>query len=299
MIRCSSWAVVVLVLGSVSAAVAAPPTMDEINAAYEQKDYKKCVQLCGVVVQLSGAARQAYDLSAVWSKIGECGLQQNQRETALNGFKRAAEYAASTDAKAMAIAESKVVGKSAMVGGVLTYTSSTGQKIDLRDPALRQEAMKDLARVTLPPLQQKARAALDSKSLVPTMKLLPELRDAVMLDLGANGKLEESGRLIASLSDHARGLMTAATRRMSLRVDEIKDLNQWGVVLDAGSMKRSLDPNHERELKQIRAEMQEIEKVATRARQRADEFGGKVEAWDAIVAAAAELNDKVDVIFGV
>lgn len=298
MIRFSGRAVAVLMMLSAVRALGAPPTMDEINAAYDQKDYKKCVQLCGQVVQLFGDARQGYDMSAVWMKIGECGLQLNERFTASNGFSRAAEYATTPEAKALAFATSKVIDKSSGMGATMTYATAAGQKLDLRDAAARHEAMKDLARTALAPLQPRVNEALQSNSLVPTMKLLPELRDAVMLDWGANGRLEESGKLIGSLSSHARGLMTRETKRMELRVNEIQDLNQWGVVLNAGSMKRALDPNHERELKQIQTEAQQIEKVATRARNKADEVGGKVAEWDSIVAAAAELNDKVDVILG-
>jgi hypothetical protein len=288
----------VVVLGSAGTGLAAPPSIDDIHNSLAQKDYKKCLQLCGAVVQLSGDARQAYDLSEVWSTIGECGVQTNERFTAINGFSRAAEYATTVEARAAAFSTSKVIEKSSGMNGALVYTTTAGQKLDLRDPASRREAMKDLARLTLPPLREKVSAALQSQSLAPTMKLLPQLREAVMLDVGANGKLEESAKLIVSLSAHTRGLMTRETRRMSMRIDEIRDLNQWGVVLNAGSMKRSLDPNHERELKQMQADAQQIEKVATRARDKASEFGGNVEAWDQIIAAASDVIDRVDVMLG-
>jgi hypothetical protein len=295
--RCSGWVTALLILGSATAGVAAPPTMDEINGAFDQKDYKKCLKLCSGVLQLKGELRQAYDLNQIWMKIGESAVQLNDRPTAINAFARAAEYAKTVDARVLAQGTSMIVEKS----NGMVYTLADGTKSDIRNPESRTAAMKDLSGKMTLALRPSVAKALESATLVQTMKLLPQLRELVVIEHAAYGKIEESAKLIVPLGEHARTLMIRETKRMTSYVNEIRDLSQMNqsVVIESfGGTRRALGGDQERELREMLAELQQIEKAATRARAKADEYGGKVEAWDGIIAAVTELADKIEVTLG-
>jgi hypothetical protein len=133
--------------------------------------------------------------------------------------------------------------------------------------------------------------AVDSKTLNPTMQLLPTLRELYTLEDAATGSADKTVPLIKSVGEHARELINTELAKLSRRLNNLQELASEPVGINDTITVRGIVGDERTELQNMIDYLAQIEKVAQQGRWINRRLGGTGEDWDHIIADCNAASD--------
>lgn len=282
-----------LLLSLVSIAAAAPnpplPTPADIREMFKAGQYRTCLQQIARVLQLSGDAAKPYDLYALLLLRGDCLLQLDDKPTAMIAYaeaEKSPDVAQAAAARAMTLLLRRSNGKTFVPPG-------GGQSLNILDAANRKKAMSLLFDDGLKGAQPEIRRALDSDSLVPSIDLLPRMRDLYALERTASGTDAQSRPILMQMGEHCRELIMRELALLDQRISATQDQANQNVNLGAGTgqwwwgaARRGLHSSDRDDLRAWIEYANKIQSTAQNGRRIAIDFGGTGEKWDPVISKA-------------
>ena len=178
---------VFLLLSLVTVAAAAPnpplPTPADLGEMFKAGQYRVCLQQIARVLQLTGDAAKPYDKYALLLLRGDCLLHLGDKATAMMAYaetEKSPNVAQAAEARAMTL----LLRRSS---GTMFTPPAGGEALDLLDPPNRKKGMTLLFEDGFKGAQPEIRRALESDSLVPSIDLIPRLRDLYALEKTGTG----------------------------------------------------------------------------------------------------------------
>jgi hypothetical protein len=231
----SRWLIPIITLIAIRPVFAQPnndplPTMQEVQALYEQKQWQPLLQKSSRLLSLRGPVAQNYDRYQILMWRGEAQLQLKSSPQALSSFKDASDETKEPEKSATARATALLIKRSN--NGKFTRKSPTtqpgaGKTIDILDPVKRKDALGALADDEAAALEPKVKAASGGTSLKPIADMFQAVRDLRDAELAAAGATPRTDAIIGPLAEHATKLSGDEVKRLKQRVDKIeKSANQ-------------------------------------------------------------------------
>ncbi|MGH7176465.1 MAG: hypothetical protein ACREJC_03705 [Tepidisphaeraceae bacterium] len=222
-----SFGVVLLCFATLSRAQPAGdalPTMQELRALLNEKQYQPLLQKVARVLSLKGQAGQSYDRYECLMLKGEAHLQLKTNSAAMAAFTEAAKDSKTSIEGATARAMIVLMKKSqAFAYNRKTPTTQPGdaKSIDILDRAKRKDAFAALAADELAAVKPKLKTAQNAKQLAPivdALKALGNVRDA---ELAATGTSDQVDQLMPPLAQHAHELIASTLKDLADKAAKI------------------------------------------------------------------------------
>jgi len=297
----SAFVIGILLIAAVTAS-AAPnpplPTPADLQAMFNAAQYRTALQQIARVMQLKGDLARPYDIYALLLLRGDCLIHLNDKTTAFIAYAAAAKSPVAAQA-AQARAMILLLRRST---GFEFAPPAGGEPIDVLSPDGRKKAMLMMFNEGLNSSEPEIRNALASSSLVPSIDLLPHLRDLYALELTATGNDGQLRPILTQMGEHARALMTHELDLLDQRINAIQ--NAANQVFDlgigeawwqgAGVTRRGLTSMDRDNLRSMMDYITKIQDTAAMGRQQAVNFSGNVQAWYSIIAKAASVRQRAD-----
>lgn len=218
-------ACVAVAVSAAPASKPALPTQEDIQKAFDAKDYAGVLEKLGRVLPLKGDAAAPYDRYELLILKGESHLRLKQLKSAGDAFAAAAKETKEDDKAAIARATQRVL-REAKGTEVRRHVPKRGEKLvsaDLIDPDHRADAFKivydDLRTVAQP----KVKAALRSESLQQIDDALKSIADLRDLEIASSGGDTENLATQQELSERGKHLIEKELGRMQKDVADIRD----------------------------------------------------------------------------
>jgi hypothetical protein len=283
-------------------------TTDELKKLVDSGQYRDALKAMLPILVLKGPAAAPYNRHEILMLKAECQLQLKMNREALDTLDLARKEALAVPdqpSAAQALALTHLIQKSPG----LNYTPKTGtsrKPITIVDRTLRKGAYDALFADELAPLQQKAKAALAGKSLVPiaeASKLLGGVRAVEFVSTGSN---KETEQLTADLTKQSLKLFNDALEDLTARTQRISDsanrivTENMNVTDSTGrtwvqqqTRRKGLTPQDSQTLKGIQTESAKIPQAASDL---AQALGADNAPFKAVAGKAEVLRDKVNTV---
>lgn len=285
---CIVLAVVCLLTTNAPADVAAE--VKKIEDAYAAGQYRPALEgIAGLMPGLQSDDDKATRYQLLMIK-GESLLRTDNRMLAVSAFEAATKNA--VDARALAVARANALLVRASPDN--KYTPKTGENktpIDILDPAARKNAFLALRADMLAHVKGKINAATEADSLPPIIEAVNPLLDLGYLEYAADGAATQTKEMLQGLGERARGLINRAFTRMSTRMNLMESASNTQSNFGSGTRVGLTTPQRN-EVAGYIDELQQIEQIARNARRRARELSMDGNAWEPIIADAADLMDR-------
>jgi len=273
------------------------PTPADLQEMFKAGQYRTCLQQIARVLQLTGDAARPYDQYALLLLRGDCLLQLNDKPTALMAFaiaEKSPNVAQAASARAMTLVLRRSTG--------LSFTPpGAGGALNILDVANQRKAMKFLFDDGLGAAQPDVRRALESDSLVPSIDLLPRMRDLYALEKTATGSDAQTRPVLIQMAEHARTLMTRELDLLDQRISATQEAANQTVNLGAGAgqwwwgaARRGLYSSDRDNLRAWTEYANKIGNTAENGRRNAINFGGTGEKWDPVISKARYVAAHAD-----
>lgn len=288
-----------LSLASVLSAAPNPPlpTPADLGEMFKAGQYRTCLQQIARVLQLTGDAAKPYDQYALLLLRGNCLLQLNDKPTALMAYaeaEKSTDTAQAAEARAMTLLLRRSSG--------LSFTPpGGGETLSILDPANRKKGMMLLFEDGLKGAQPEIRRALESDSLVPSIDLMPRMRDLYALEKTATGSDAQTRPVLVQMGEHCRLLMTRELDLLDQRISGTQDMANQNVNLGVGAgqwwwgaARRGLYSSDRDNLRAWTEYANKIGNTAENGRRIAINFGGTGEKWDPVISKARYVASHAD-----
>jgi hypothetical protein len=287
-----------------------PPllTMDEVKKLVDAGQYQDALKAIARIAELKGAAAAGYNRHEVLMLRAECQLQTRQTTAARDTLELARKEAAANldeEKAAQASALKQLIEKSPG----FNYTPRTGntrKPIPILDRILRKSAYDALFADELAPLQLKAKAAANSKSLVPihdASKMLASVRAVERVSTGNNKQTEQ---ITADLTKQSLKLLNDALDDLSTKTQRISDSANRVVTenvsftdangrtfMQQQTHRKGLGPQDGPTLKAIKAD---CDKIPAAAAELAQALSADAGPFKSIAVKADTIKDKANTV---
>jgi hypothetical protein len=288
----------------------APPmlTMDEVKKLVDAGQYQDALKAISRINQLKGPAAAPYNHHEVLMLLAECQLQTKQT-TAAKSTLDIAHKEAVTVLDEQKAAEASALKQLIEKSPGFNYTPRTGtsrKPIPILDRILRKAAYDALFADELAPLQLKAKAAANARSLVPiaeASKLLSAVRAVERVSTGSNKQTEQ---ITADLTKQSLKLFNDALNDLSTKTQRISDSANRVVTenvnftdangrtyMQQQTHRKGLAPQDAQVLKGIKTE---CEKIPVAASELAQALGADAGPFKTVAAKADTIKDKANTV---
>jgi hypothetical protein len=286
-------ALVILLAGS--AVAFAQPTTEEIRKEYDAGKYSSAIGMTSRALAARGADAEKYDRYELLYLRGESLLKLKQSKFAEMAFEEAFAATNDRDKQARAMAMVAVIKRSPG----LTYSSKNtpGTRIDIVDDTSRKAAMSAIYEDLRTALAPRVADATKATTLPPLQALLPDLFELTSLETVLTGDNKNSKQYFTVLGVRARQLLNAELRQKRQFLEEANGVMYGLTYSSTGNLRpRTLGTEDRRQLEDLQDYIARLRSSALRGRKIAQSLGGDVPAWEAIVANAQELMDRIQII---
>lgn len=259
----------VLASGIVATAQNTPPTMADIQKAYDAKQYADVNRLVAQAMALRGNAAVGFDREKLFVMRGESQIRLKQYTPAAEAFTSAAKETKDSKSITTYNATALLVRRST-AGKYQPKQPSTQpgrsgarqEAIDIAEPEDRKEAMNalfiDESKLATPKIE----AAIKQQQLKPIVDAIKQVTDLRSLELASTGKEAKTEALFGSLGTRASELMSTAVKSMSADVERISktanETSSASVGAQTVQIKRGLTSIDINELKELTQNCQQI-----------------------------------------
>jgi len=275
-------------------APATMPSMMDLKQMHDSGNYRGCLQQIARVMQLSASAGGGYDKYELLMLRGDCLLHLDDSVTAIAAYNAAAKSPVPSQANE-AIATVLLIKKS---NHDLIFSASGGLTggLSIIERDNRLKAIGQLFSREFSALTPRIKEALAANTLIPIIKLQPQLEEAYALETTATGKDEQLEPLLKEIGEHSCELMSRELQGMLERSGQIRTLADkqydtgmitvWGTsVVD----RRGLNSKERQELRDMIDYARRIGDAAVNSQKTSVQLGADGKNWDPVL----RLGEKV------
>ena len=289
--------------GSMAIAQTPLPTDQDLQKMFDQKEYRTCLQQTARVMHLTGDAAHAYDPFTLQMRRGECFLNLGDWGSAAIAYQTALT-AAPTAAQAEQARAMELLVKASR-GGKYDPVKTPGDPINIISAATRKQAMMALFVDQFAAATGAIKAAQNSTSLVPIIRFVPKAQDLHAIEMAGYGADTESGPVLTSIGEIARGMITTELTNKDALITGISNRANtlassgfnWvtganGTELLVADTRVGLSADDRDTLRQMIPYLGEILEATQRGKKVAQSLGRDGAAWDPVIAQAKSVAER-------
>jgi hypothetical protein len=277
------------------------PSEPALQALFDQKNYRGCLQQTARVLNLQGPPAAAYDRFTLQMRRGECFLNLADYPTAIYAFNAALTAAPSPSQAEQARALIALI--QASDGPTYRPRRAPTDPINIVSPDTRAAAMKACFTDQFAARTEQIKNAQTTTSLAPIIAFVPQAQDLHALEIAGFGADPQSRPAFTAIGEQARTVITDALKSLNTQISTIEArANQlyasWNSTITAGNgatyfvgdTRAGLSPQDRDTLRQLLPYLNQISQASTRGKQIAQSVGATGAAWDPVIAEANRVS---------